>query len=650
MPTGSRRLAAIMFTDIVGFTALTQRNEAEAMRLLARHNQILRPFFERFHGREIKTIGDSFLVEFESALDATNCAVEIQKSLLESTPSRSGAVTLRLRIGVHLGDVIHSEGDVLGDTVNIASRIEPLADPGGVCVSGQVFDQVQNKMEIQFEKLGTSELKNVQVPIAVYRVRFPIGRGKAPPVQPDPSSPRRLAVLPFTNMSPDPQDEFFADGLTEETIAELSRIPRLRVIARTSVMRYKTTPKPIGTVGAELRVNYVLEGSVRKAANRIRITAQLIDASTEEHLWTERFDRELADIFAVQADIASNVAHALDLRFQETSAVAKASPTQVEAYTLYLRARYLWNQRTSPSVRAALRHFEEAIEIDPSFSLAYCGLADSYSILVDRGDVPAEDALDRALAVAKKALELDPKLAETHASMSLALSQSSDFIGAERELRKALELNPGLAMAHHWLAGVLGALGRASDAADEAAKAEESDPLSVVVLNNAGLHAWIRGQDERAMARWEHALEISPTSEIVNINRILFLVSKSRRKEASEVLRAFESGTAEPLSKLWVGACGHAALGNRSETVRRVEEMRALPKERQFPPNWFGFVYAILGDFDRAFEILLSGPAALAGSSAMFLRLYPTFEKFRSDPRFATLARRWDDPRLPQSG
>src|SRR5580658_84758 len=339
--SGTRHLAAIMFMDIVGFTALAHAHESDALQVLDRHNQLLRPFFARFHGREVKTMGDAFLVEFGSALEATNCAVEIQLRLREQLRTSPTPDRVQIRIGVHLGDVVESNGDLLGDAVNIASRIEPLAEPGGICISGPVYDQVQNKVEMRFERIDSPGLKNVQMPIPVYRVVLdaepsPTGTG---PVATEVL--RRLAVLPFTNMSPDPQDEFFADGLTEEIITELSRIPRLRVIARTSVMRYKSAPKPIREVGSELRVGYVLEGSVRKAGQRIRITTQLIDAATEEHLWADRFDRDLADVFAVQDDIATSVAGALDLRLRSTGSAARQGPVNVEAYTLYLRGRFL---------------------------------------------------------------------------------------------------------------------------------------------------------------------------------------------------------------------------------------------------------------------------------------------------------------------
>jgi len=633
-----------MFTDIVGFTALAQSSESDALRLLERHNRLLRSFFVRLHGREVKAMGDSFLVEFESALEATTCAVEIQRSLRAEPPSTPERERIRVRIGIHLGDVVGSNGDVLGDAVNIASRIEPLAEPGGVCVSGPVYDQVQNKVDLHFERVDAPGLKNVQMPIPVYRVVLapvpsPTGTGAN-----GIDAPRRLAVLPFTNMSPDPLDEFFADGLTEEIITELSRIASLRVIARTSVMRYKTVAKPVREIGAELRVGYVLEGSVRKAGNRIRITTQLIDATTEEHLWADRFDRELADIFAVQADIASNVAGALDLRLRPTAAPPPPTRANVEAYTLYLRGRFLWNHRTPESVREAARRFQEAISIDPSFALARSGLADCYSILADRGALPVQEAIPKALAEATKGLELDPASAEVHASLGLALYGAGDDSGAERELRAAIGLNPGYAIARHWLQLVLQGMGRTEEAGQEMRTAEELDPLSPTVLNSAGVLAWAAGRTDEAIRKWERALELAPTADNATVNLVALLALNGHREVALARLTAYEEGPAAPSSKLWVGAFGYAALGDRAETQLRLERIRALPEAERLPRQYLGVALAILGDLEPAYEILLDPRDPIVASLRATVRISPAFAKFRADPRFETLLQRWGVP------
>ncbi|MGI0079276.1 MAG: adenylate/guanylate cyclase domain-containing protein, partial [Nitrososphaerales archaeon] len=338
MSQSERRLAAIMFTDIVGYTTLTQNNEPLALKLLERHRDLIRPALSRYGGREVKTIGDAFLVEFGSALQATECAFEIQKILHEYNESASDKISLK--IGIHVGDVIHTQGDVYGDAVNIASRIEPLAKGGGVCISGQVYDQVRNKILYQTTKLETGPLKNISLPTDVYRLDLPWERGDVPDNIALPSN--RIAVLPFVNISPDPNDEFFADGLTEELITNLSLVKGLKIIARTSVMNYKKKEKNISVIGKELGVGTVVEGSVRKAANRIRVTVQVIDANTEEHLWASNYDRSLDDIFAVQSDIASRVSEAIPSNISKLKPAQVLSKTEdVRAYMYFLQGKHI---------------------------------------------------------------------------------------------------------------------------------------------------------------------------------------------------------------------------------------------------------------------------------------------------------------------
>ena len=273
-----------MFTDLVGYTAITQSNESLALKMLDRHRELVRPVLSRFGGREIKTIGDAFLVEFNSALEAAECAFEIQKTLHEFRDNTSDQINVR--IGIHVGDVIHSHGDVYGDAVNIASRIEPLAKGGGICISGQVYDQIRNKIPYKIAKIETGPLKNVAQSIEVYRFELPWEKIEERPIE---LPANRIAVLPFVNISPDPNDEFFADGLTEELIANLSLVKGLKIIARTSVMNYKKKEKNVSEIGKELGVGTIVEGSVRKAANRIRVTVQVIDVNTEEHLWASNY-------------------------------------------------------------------------------------------------------------------------------------------------------------------------------------------------------------------------------------------------------------------------------------------------------------------------------------------------------------------------
>ncbi len=385
MSEGTRRLAAIMFTDIVGYTALSQRNERLALQLLQSHRSLMRPVFARHKGREIKTIGDAFLIQFESALEAVECAVEMQE-VIHNQPD-SPSERLEMKVGIHVGDVVQSESDVHGDAVNIASRIEPLASGGEICISEQVYDQVRNKVPFKLVKLDPHELKNVAVPIDVYRVELP---WEGSLMSSKPLLPAdRIAVLPFVSMSPDPNDEYFADGLTEELIDKLCKVRGLEVISRTSVMNYKKEKKNTSQIGRELNAGTVMEGSVRKAGNRIRVTAQLINANTEGHLWSSSYDRVLDDIFAVQSDIATSVVGSLPGNFSTPRVpVAALKETEdIQAYTLFLQGQALVYEPDEAPLRQSLGFFEQAIERDPSFSRAYAGVARCYTNLAIRGSI-----------------------------------------------------------------------------------------------------------------------------------------------------------------------------------------------------------------------------------------------------------------------
>ena len=311
MIAGPRRLAAIMFTDMVGFTSMAQHDEASAIRVLQEQRALLRPLFAEKGGRVIKTIGDGFLVEFPSAVESVACALKIQNELARRNASGGAEQRIEVRIGIHVGDVLPQGDDIIGDAVNVASRLEPLADPGGICVSEQVVDQIRNKLPVRCHPLGTPRLKNLEHPVHVYRLEPAEVSG--PLEKPSPATPSyfRLAVLPLTCISRDPADEMFADGLTEELIAYLAQGTSFRVVARTSVMPYKGVTKSIRDIGRELGVGSILEGSVRRSANTVRISVNLVDARSEEHLWANRFDRELTDILAIQDEIARGVSKAL---------------------------------------------------------------------------------------------------------------------------------------------------------------------------------------------------------------------------------------------------------------------------------------------------------------------------------------------------
>jgi adenylate cyclase len=357
---GTRRLAAIMFTDMVGFTASAQSDESMALDLLREQEDPLRPLFIQYPGREVKSTGDGFLVEFDSALRAVQCAIGIQRAIAQHD-SLPGTKSVLLRIGVHLGDVEERGTDIFGDSVNLASRIEPLADPGGICITEPVFGQVRNKISERIEKLGPANLKNVTFPIDGYRVAL----GSMNSEQHLGSSLRsRLAILPLVNISPDPNDAYFAGGLTEELIPTLSKDRELRVIARTLVSQYKATSMNVTQIGTELGVGSVLEGSIRKDGNRLRITLQLIDSSTQEHIWANIYDRELDDVFGIQRDIAEHTAVGLKVGLlgPERASLEKKPTSNYEAYELYLKGTHAAHLPANEARAHAIKLSEQAIQ------------------------------------------------------------------------------------------------------------------------------------------------------------------------------------------------------------------------------------------------------------------------------------------------
>ncbi|MGA3022578.1 MAG: adenylate/guanylate cyclase domain-containing protein [Thermoplasmata archaeon] len=635
---GTRRLAAIMFTDMVGYTALTQDNEQHALALLEVHHRLLRPIFLQFGGREIKTIGDSFLVEFDSALDAASCAIAVQRQLEDYNASASEPDRFRLRIGVHLGDVVHTENDVLGDAINLASRIEPLAEPGGICVSEQVFAQVRNKIPNSFTKLAPVDLKNVRFPLDVYKVDLPWQRTAEDEANLPRGTARRLAVLPLANMSPDPQDEFFADGLTEEIMSELSSVPGLRVIARTSVMRFRGGAKGVSEIGKELRVGTILEGSVRRAGNRIRITAQLVDAGTEEHLWSGKYDRELVDIFAIQSEIAKEVAAALHIALPSAPTTGRRRPPNISAFKAYLRGRHLWNRRSDEHIRAALRCFEEALQLDPQYAEAYSGIADCYSILVDWGSMHPQEGSTKARVAAERAVQLDETMAEAHASLALALTREYRWDEGDREFQRATKLNPMYASAHQWYYMNLMCRGRREDAARELAQAEEADPLSPIILFHKGYLAWVTGNDDAALSSWNRVSELGEDQSVVEFHKLVFFAHRGMQAEARELLPKLND-----LGRGWIGealpAVAHGLLGQREEASRELDALLATAKERYVPAFRIAWVYAALGDADKFFEWLLRSADEMGNNPYEFISC-PAFERMRADPRFQVYLRR----------
>jgi adenylate cyclase len=630
-----RRLAAIMFTDMVDYTALTQKNETAALELLEYHRRRLRPLLSKHSGREIKTIGDAFLVEFSSALEAARCAFEIQEMFHEYNVSSPLDRTIRLRIGIHVGDVIHSQNDVYGDAVNIASRIEPVAEPEGICITDQVYDQIRNKFEFPIVKVSGVALKNVSTPVEIYKIILPWEKQVSTQEE---SGLCRLAVLPLTNISQDSSDEYFADGLTEELISTISKIGRLCIISRTSVMRFKNTTKSIEEISRDLKVGTLLEGSVRKANNRVRISVQLIDAKNDQHLWSESYDRELKDIFEIQADIAQSVAHALELKLlsEEKEEVEKRGTADIEAFTFYLQGRKYWNERSKSSLEKAIDSFMRAIEKDPNYALAYVGIANCYVVSLDYGYMKPSEAAVKIKEYAKRALELDPTLSEAHAALASAFSQMWKWKDAEREFKTSLELNPNYSTAHQWYAIHLMSLDKNDMAIEELTKALRLDPLSLIINTDLGIAHFRAHEYEKAIEQLNKTLKIEPKFPVAHSWLGTIYAETSRLPEA---IKEFEIASQFEKGHLWANCYTAAAMalsGDTSKAKEELEELLRVSKSEYAAPTCFAVIYSAIGETDLAIEWL--GKVYDEKMNMMVDTLESVFFKnVKSDPRYMAI-------------
>jgi adenylate cyclase len=619
-----------MFTDLVGYTALTQRNEALAMQLLEEHRKLVRPFFPKHNGREVKTIGDAFLVEFASALEATRCAFDIQQSLNELNSGRQEDRRVLARVGIHLGDVIHDQNDVYGDAVNIASRIEPLAPPGGICVSQQVYDQIRNKFEFPLSTLGDKNLKNVSEPVEVFRVVLPWEKKSESQSSLEKT---RIAVLPFTNMSPDPVDGYFADGMTEELITSLSGVRQLTVIARTSVMKYKGSQKSASDVGRELNAGSLIEGSVRKAGNRVRITAQLIDATTEGHLWAQNYDRQLDDVFAIQSEIAEKVAGELRVRLvdSEKRTLEKKPTENTEAYTYFLQGSELL--RNHISAREALTLFEKAIDLDPKFAKAYVGVADCHLALGESALDSWGVSISSAKGSLERAINLDPDLPEAHASLSGLLFDQDDMPGAEAEARRALELNPSLPDAHRTMWELAALREDREEMVKQMETAYRLDPIRPHFVWLLG-HAYLcTGREQEALEHWKKNEQLAPAQTYRGM--IEYYLAKQEVEKAKEFYAKAEK--LEPTSPwvIWMGGYIAAMEGDRERallTIKKIEDAKMGPVAF----NFIAYIYHALDDLDAYFANM-NKALPIHALVPLTLMHSPLFAKARTDPRYPEL-------------
>src|SRR5215813_13165865 len=451
-PKAPRRLAAILAADIAGYSALMGADEARTVRDLKDHFAVVLPMISDHGGRVIDTAGDGILAEFGSVVNAVECAAAIQKAMASRNAVFEDVRQMRFRIGINIGDVIHDEARLYGDGVNVAARLEAVAEPGGICISGAAYEQVRNKLSLHVADLGLQHLKNIAEPVRIYRILTPppVTPAQAKPLLALPDKPS-IAVLPFANLSSHPEQEYLVDGIVNDIITELSRFSELFVIACNSSFQYKGKAIDVRQVGRELGVRYVLEGSVRQKSDRIRISAQLIDAATGAHRWAERYDRMLEGVFAVQDEVVRTIVPILaaHVRMAEIERTRAKPPSSWQAYDYYLKAvdAYVaWVRSFAVDhLYEARRLLQRSLAIDPSYARSYAVVANTYMAVwfnpVDR-DFLNPDALDQAHRFARRAIEIDPNLPEAHAQLGFALMARHELDASIAAFERANALNP----------------------------------------------------------------------------------------------------------------------------------------------------------------------------------------------------------------
>lgn len=459
-----RKLAAILHADVAGYSRLISADEEGAHRTVADHLDAIADMVSGHGGRVVNYAGDAVLSDFASVVAAVKCAVEIQKEMAVRNVPVPDERKVQFRIGVNLGDVIVDRGDIIGNGVNVAARLQSLAHPGGICISRKVLDEVKDRIDVGFEDMGQQDVKNIPEPVQAYRV-IPEQRPTALPTPPMPDKPS-IAVLPFDNLSGDPGQRYFADGVAEDIITGLSRFRWLFVIARNSSFAFKGQAVDVKRVGRELGVRYVLDGSVRRASDRIRVAAQLNDATTGAQIWAERYDRVLEDIFAVQDEITDSIVAAIEpeLGHAEQRRAYQKKPEVLDAWDVYQRGAWHLYKRTKENLEKAEGLFERALALDPSLTSALAGLVDAYyyEIVLGLTDRP-EDRREKAIVAARQAVELDANDAAAHCAVGKARIVRREHDAAIPELELALEINPSLAWAYYGLGAAAVFSGQSAD-------------------------------------------------------------------------------------------------------------------------------------------------------------------------------------------
>jgi len=637
----SRQLAAIMFTDIVGYTALMGDDEDKAFDLLDKNRQLQKPLIEQFGGQWIKELGDGVMASFSSAIDAVTCATAIIKNC-------KNCEGLQLRIGIHVGDVVFENGDVFGDGVNIASRLQALAPVCGIWISESIYKSVSNKKEIKTKFVREEILKNVKEPVKIYEVISENGKpGKTLSVhdQKQGSIEKSIAVMPFVNMSNDPGQEYFSDGMAEEILNSLSHLRDMKVTSRSSSFQFKGMNVDLKEVGKKLGVHTVLEGSVRKFGSRLRVTAQLINVEDGFHLWSERYDRDMDDIFAIQDEIALAITEKLKVTFEEEKPIISRTKTEnKESYELYLKGRFFFNKR-GEGLHKGLIYFQQAINIDPEFALAYGAIGEAYALLSFYSLMPPNDALPKAREAANKAIQLDPGYAEAHLTLAFINTVYDwNWEEARKQFQMVFSLNPNYPLAYNWHSMYLCWVeGKKSEAIVAAKKGVDLEPFLPPYYNIWACMLFINGQYDEAIHSCNLALELDANYFLTYWCLGLIHIELKNYEKAIEHLKTSVNLSARhtwPLADL---CYAYALAGHIDEAEKILSELLYLYREKSMLSFNLSIAAYELKKEDLAFELLQKAIDEKT-SNILCCNVWPSTAKMRKDFRFGELMKKINFP------
>lgn len=636
-----RMLAAIMFTDMVGYTALMQENERQAKILRDKHRLVLERLIFEHRGQILQYYGDGTLSIFGSAIEAAICAAKIQQEL-QTEPQ------VPLRIGIHAGDVVYDDEGVYGDGVNIASRIENMAIPGSVLVSDKINDELKNQTELSSVFLGRYELKNVKYPVKLYAIKS-VGIVIPTPDQlvgKSAVADHSIAVLPFVNLSAEKDNEYFSDGITEELLNALAKVDGLLVTSRTSSFAFKGKNTDIREIGKLLSVKTVLEGSVRKYGNRVRVTAQLINSENGYHKWSETYDRDLEDIFAVQDELANSIVDQLKKTislYKPFKNLVKISTENIDAYNLYLKGLFNWNKWSPDFVLKAIKNFDDATSISPDFSLAYARLSACYIFLGAVGFMSNKVAYSKAKEYALKSFELDNSLIDAQISLGMVKYFNDwDWEGAEKCFIKALEINPNSAETHQYYSMLLTTLGYHKKALKEAEHAYQLDPLNAPISYILSFVYFNNNQPENAIAQQKKTLELDPDfGDAWNSMAWMHL----RINEFDKAIEIFNKILNDPVHIMRAKSglsYAYAKLGQTESAIQFINNAQASDPERKMVDLELAIVYTGLGEFDKAIDSLHRAVDARLGGLNFINGKF--WKELHDHPRFKEILKRMNLP------